>query len=61
MKNDVAPKTGFKVIAGYLLIVMVMLAGLFILYRNLVAFSDSRIKNEEHRELLIVGITLSRL
>jgi signal transduction histidine kinase/CheY-like chemotaxis protein len=61
MKHNVAPKTGTKVISGYLLIVLVMLAGLFILYRNLVAFSDSRLKNEEHRELLIVGNTLSRL
>lgn len=61
MKDNVSSKTGTKVIVGYLLIVMVMLAGLFILYRNLVAFSDSRVKNEAHRELLIVGNTLSRL
>ncbi len=61
MKQKEASKIGTKVIAGYLLIVMVMLAGLFILYRNLVAFSDSRLKNEEHRELLIVGNTLSKL
>ncbi len=61
MKQKEASKIGTKVIVGYLLIVMIMLAGLFILYRNLVAFSNSRLMNEDHRELLIIGNILSRL
>lgn len=61
MKKKEVPKLGPKVIAGYLLIVVIMAVGLYLIYRNLVEFSQSRVKNEEHRELLVVGRTLSML
>jgi signal transduction histidine kinase/FixJ family two-component response regulator len=49
------------VIAGYLLVLTVLVIGLFSLYRNLVVFSNNRIKNEDLTELLLVGNTLSKL
>lgn len=61
MKRKGGSKIETKVIAGYMLIVVIMAAGLYLIYRNLVEFSDNRLKNEEHRELLLVGNTLSRL
>jgi signal transduction histidine kinase/CheY-like chemotaxis protein len=51
----------FVVIAGYLLVGVVLVIGLLAIYRNLVVFSENRIKNEDLSELLIVGNTLSRL
>lgn len=61
MRKKRASKTGTTVIVGYLLIVMVMLVGLFVIYRNLVSFSDNRLKNEDHIELLYVSNILSKL
>lgn len=49
------------VIAGYLLVLTVLVIGLFALYSNLLVFSKSRIKNEDLTGLLIVGNTLSKL
>lgn len=40
---------------------VVLVIGLLAIYRNLVVFSENRIKNEDLSELLIVGNTLSRL
>lgn len=59
-------RTGFKkmkftVIAGYLLVVVVMTLGLYCLYRNLVNYSNQKIRNEDLSSLLIVGNTLSKL
>jgi len=51
----------FVVIAGYILVLTVLVFGLFAIYRNLVIFSDNKIKNEDLSELLIVGNTLSKL
>lgn len=61
MENKGASKIRMKVIVGYILIVGIMAAGLLAIYRNLVVFSDNRLRNEEHRELLLVGNTLSKL
>ena len=61
MKKKRTSKIGTTVIVGYLLIVVVMLAGLFVIYHNLVLFSDDRLKNEDYQELLHVGNILSKL
>ncbi|MDD4630752.1 MAG: hybrid sensor histidine kinase/response regulator [Proteiniphilum sp.] len=61
MQKEISSKIKFTVIAGYLLVVIVMALGLYGIYRNLVVFSNQRIKNEDITELLIVGNTLSKL
>lgn len=56
-------KSGEKrlVIGGYVLLVLIMLMGLFAIYRNLVNFSDKRIKTEDRQELLIVSNIINQL
>lgn len=61
MRKGGSSKIKFTVIAGYLLVVVVMALGLYGIYRNLVVFSNQRIRNEDMTELLIVGNTLSKL
>ena len=61
MRKGGSFKIKFTVIAGYLLVVIVMTLGLYGIYRNLVIFSNQKIKNEDLSELLIVGNTLSKL
>ena len=51
----------FVVIAGNVLVVAILVIGLLAIYRNLVVFSENRIRNEDLSELLIVGNTLSKL
>ena len=61
MRKGGSSKIKFTVIAGYLLVVIVMALGLYGIYRNLVIFSDQKIKNEDTTALVIVGNTLSKL
>mgnify|MGYP000893320003 FL=1 len=51
----------YLVITGYVLVVVIMIAGLFLVYNKLVSFSEKKIRGEDLSELLIVGNTLSKL
>ncbi|MEN6322663.1 MAG: hybrid sensor histidine kinase/response regulator [Proteiniphilum sp.] len=61
MQKERSSKIKSTVIAGYVLVVIVMAFGLYGIYRNLVIFSNQKIKNEDISDLLIVGNTLSKL
>lgn len=61
MRKKGSSRIKFVVIAGYILVLTVLVFGLLAIYRNLVVYSDNRIKNEDLSELLIVGNTLSKL
>lgn len=54
-------KAKHAVIIGYLLVITIMIIGIFSVYRNLVDFSDKKIRDEDLSELLIVGSTISKL
>ncbi|MDD3788636.1 MAG: hybrid sensor histidine kinase/response regulator [Petrimonas sp.] len=56
-----ASNVKYVVIAGYVLVVVVMVIGLVSVYRNLVDFSEKKIRNEDLSELMIVSTTLSKL
>lgn len=49
------------VIGGYFLLVFIMLLGLFSIYRNLVVFSESKIRAEDRQELLVVSNIINQL
>ena len=51
----------YVVIIGYILVVATMIIGLLAVYRNLVHFSETRIKNEDLTELIIVGNVINQL
>ena len=50
----------YVVIIGYILVVVTMIIGLLAVYRNLVNFSETRVKNEDLTELIIVGNIINR-
>lgn len=60
MKKNFTP-VRFFVIAGYLLLVMMLVAGLIAIYQRLVVYSNKKTGSENTSELLIVGNTLSKL
>lgn len=49
------------VIIGYILIVTVMVIGLWAVYRNLVDFSEKRVRSEDQHELIVVGNIINQL
>lgn len=51
----------YEVIIGYILVVATMIVGLLAIYRNLVQFSETRVRNEDLTELIIVGNVINRL
>lgn len=51
----------FVVIVGYVLVVVTMIVGLWAVYRNLVDFSEKRIRDEDRYELIVVGNIINRL
>lgn len=51
----------FIVIIGYILVVIIMIAGLVAIYKNLVDFTEKKIRDEDLTELIIVGNTISKL
>lgn len=57
------PRYNTKHIAfvGYLLMVVVMIVGIFAIYRNLVEYSEKKVRGEDLSELIIVGNTMSKL
>ena len=62
MKSDQSySKTKILVIAGYILVVSVMIWGLVSIYNNLVSFSEKKIREEDMSQLIIVGNTISKL
>mgnify|MGYP006319531535 FL=1 len=61
MGKEGASKVKLTVIIGYILVVVVLIAGLSALYRNLVEYSNKKVKSEELTEMIIVGNTLSLL
>lgn len=62
MKNKESMSLGkYLVISGYVLLVIIMLAGLWAIYKNLVEFSEKRIVNENRQELLIVSNIINQL
>lgn len=60
MKSS-SSKIKYLVITGYLLLVSLMIVGLVSIYRNLVDFSEKRIRDQDVSELLIVSNTISKL
>ncbi len=54
-------KTKVWVIAGYILVVLVMIWGLITIYNNLVSFSEKKIRGEDMSQLIVVGNTISKL
>lgn len=61
MRKGGSFKIKFTVITGYLLVMIIMILGLYGVYRNLVVFTNQKIQSEDHAELLLVGNTLSKL
>lgn len=61
MDKEGASKIKLTVIIGYILVVIVLIAGLTALYRNLVDYSNKKIRSEDLSELFIVSNTLSLL
>ena len=61
MGKEGASKVKLTVIIGYILVVVVLIAGLSALYRNLVEYSNKKVESEELTEMIIVGNTLSLL
>src|SRR5690554_3308998 len=61
MDKEKASKVKLTVIIGYILVVIVLIAGLFALYRNLVEYSDKKVKSDDLTEMIIVGNTLTLL
>lgn len=61
MDKEGVSKVKLTVIIGYVLVVIVLIAGLSALYKNIVDYSDKRIRSEDLSELFIVGNTLSML
>ncbi|MDO5522590.1 MAG: hybrid sensor histidine kinase/response regulator [Bacteroidia bacterium] len=51
----------YIVIIGYVLVIATMIIGLWAIYRNLVDFSEKRIRNEDLTELIIVGNVINQL
>lgn len=51
----------YVVIAGYILLIILMIIGLIAVYRNLVNFSEKKIREEDLSELILVGNTISKL
>lgn len=62
MKNNES-RLGVKylVIGGYILLVFIMLVGLWSIFKNLVDFSEKRIRNEDRQELIIVSNIINQL
>lgn len=54
-------KIKYVVIIGYALLFIVMILGIITVYKNLVNFSERKVKDEDLRELIIVGNTISKL
>ena len=61
MDKEGASKAKLTVIIGYILVVIVLITGLSTLYRNLVEYSNKKIKSDDLTEIVIVGNTLSLL
>ena len=61
MNKKGASKVKLTVIIGYIFVVIVLIAGLFALYRNLVEYSDKKVKSDDLTEMIIVGNTLTLL
>lgn len=62
IKNIESKSVGKQiVIGGYVLLVVIMLIGLFAIYKNLVDFSEKRIRSEDRQELLIVSNIINQL
>ena len=51
----------YEVIIGYALVVAIMIIGLLAIYRNLVNFSETRVRDEDLSELIIVGNVINQL
>ncbi|MDO5665970.1 MAG: ATP-binding protein [Bacteroidia bacterium] len=51
----------YVVIIGYILVVVTMIVGLLAIYRNLVNFSEEKIRSEDLTELIIVGNVINQL
>ncbi len=51
----------YEVIIGYVLVVAIMIVGLLAVYQNLVRFSETRVRNEDMSELIIVGNVINQL
>lgn len=51
----------YLVITGYVLVMVVMIAGILSIYNNLVDFSEKKVRDENLTELIIVGNTISQL
>ena len=61
MGKEGTSKVKLTVIIGYILVVIVLIGGLWALYRNLVEYSNKKVESEELTEMIIVGNTLSLL
>lgn len=61
MDKERASNVKLTVIIGYILVVIVLITGLFALYRNLVEYSDKQVKSDDLTEMIIVGNTLTLL
>lgn len=61
MNKKDASKVKITVIIGYILVVIVLIGGLFALYRNLVDYSDKKVKSDDLTEIIIVGNTITLL
>ncbi len=51
----------YLVLSGYVLLVLIMLVGLWAIYKNLVDFSHDRVRNEDRQELIIVSNIINQL
>ena len=49
------------VISGFILLVVLMITGLWTIYRNLEKFSDKMLSDDDKRELLVVGNIINNL
>ena len=61
MVKEGAWKAKLTVIIGYILVFIVLIAGLSALYRNLVEYSNKKVNSDYLTEMVIVSITLSLL
>ena len=51
----------YIVIGGYVLLVAIMLLGLWAIFKNLVDFSEKKVRDEDRRELVIVSNIINEL
>ncbi len=60
-KRETKSRVKYLVIGGYVLLVFIMLTGLWAIYKNLVDFSEKRIRSEDRQELIIVSNIINQL